>query len=181
MRRASGQLRRRDESAQPEGRATRSRKTGMRDWLLPRGMQFKREDSGEGLEIGVGGKDGPVASDGDGTDQDVRNGDGHSAGAALVADFGGGFVIRSGGGLVGKGTEDGAELLVLACGLDTGQHLLADQADDSGAALLDQVGEFGDSGALGEIAVVRFPAERQGPERGIHKNVHARFLVRSFL
>jgi hypothetical protein len=50
-----------------------AKKAGMRGWLFPWGVQFEREDSGVGLEIGVGGEDGPFASDGDGADQHIGN------------------------------------------------------------------------------------------------------------
>src|SRR5260370_10966899 len=88
--------------------------------LLPRGVQFEGKDFGVGLEIRVGGKDGPVASEGDGADQGVGNGYGDSAGAAVVAGFGGGFIVGGGDGFIGKGTQDGAKLFVLAGGLDAG-------------------------------------------------------------
>ena len=83
-------------------------------------MQFEGEDSGVGPEIGVGGKDGPVAGDCDGANQDVGNGYGDSAGAAVVAGFGGGFIVRGGDGLIGEGTQHGAQLFVLAGRLDAG-------------------------------------------------------------
>src|SRR5229473_6159226 len=88
--------------------------------LLPGFVQFEREDSGVGLEVGVGGEDGPVASDGDSANQDVGDGYDDSAGAAVVAGFGGGFVIGRGSGLIREGAEDCAELFVLAGGLDAG-------------------------------------------------------------
>jgi hypothetical protein len=144
-------------------------------------VQFEGEDSGVGLEVGVGGEDGAAASNGDGANQDVGDGYGDAASAAVVAGFGGGFVVGRGNRLIGEGAEDGAELFVLAGGLNAGQQLLADQTDDSGTALLNQAGQFGDGGALGGIEVVRFAAERQGPDGSIDENVHARFLLRSFL
>ena len=39
--------------------------------LFPWGVQFEGEDFSVGLEIGVGGEDGPVASEGDDADQDA--------------------------------------------------------------------------------------------------------------
>lgn len=95
-------------------------KDGIDNRLLPRPVQFEREDSGVSLEIGVGGKDGPVAGDGDGTDEDVGNGDCHSLDPALVAGFGGGFIVRGGDRLIGEGTQHGAQLFVLAGRLDAG-------------------------------------------------------------
>src|SRR5713226_7355827 len=41
--------------------------------LLPRRVQFQRQDSGVSTEIGVGGENGPVAREGDGANQDVGN------------------------------------------------------------------------------------------------------------
>src|SRR2546422_918526 len=165
-----------------EGTMYRARtKGGKGNGLFPRSVQFEGEDFGVGLEVGVGGEDGPVAGEGDGADQDVGNGDGDSAGAAVVAGFGGGFIVGGGDGFIGEGTEDGPELFVLARGLDAGEQLLADQADDSGAALPNQVGEFGNGRRLGGIQVLRLPAQREGPNRSIDKNTHERFLVRSFL
>src|SRR5260370_31266647 len=61
--------------------------TKTRKRLLPRRVQFEGEDFGVSLEIGVGGKNGPVASDGDGANQDVGDGYGHSPGPAHVARF----------------------------------------------------------------------------------------------
>jgi len=78
------------------------------------------EDSGVGLEVGVGGEDGPVASNGDGANQDVGDGYGDSASAAVVARFGGGFVIARANRLIGEGAEDGAEFFVLAGRLNPG-------------------------------------------------------------
>src|SRR5712692_861026 len=88
--------------------------------LLPRRVQFEGEDSGVGLEVGVGGEDRPVASDGDGANQDVGDGYGDSTGAAVVAGFGGGLVVGRGDGLIREGAEDGAQLFVLAGCLDAG-------------------------------------------------------------
>jgi hypothetical protein len=88
--------------------------------LLPGFVQFEGEDSGIGLEVGVGGEDGPVASDGDSANQDVGDGYDDSAGAAVVAGFGGGFIIGRASGLVREGAEDCAELFVLAGRLDAG-------------------------------------------------------------
>src|SRR5260370_40756506 len=82
--------------------------------LLPGFVQFEGEDSGVGLEVGVGGEDGPVASNGDSANQDVGDGYDDSAGAAVVAGFGGGFLIGRGSGLIREGGEDCAELFVLA-------------------------------------------------------------------
>jgi hypothetical protein len=53
--------------------------------LPSRRVQFEGEDSGVGLEIGVGGKDGPIAGEGDGANQDVGDGYADSSGAAFVA------------------------------------------------------------------------------------------------
>ena len=88
--------------------------------LLPRRVQFEREDSGVGLEVRVGSEDGPVASDGDGANQDVGDRYGDSAGAAVVAGFGRGFVVGRAHGLIREGAEDAAQLFVLAGRLDAG-------------------------------------------------------------
>src|SRR5260370_10763068 len=86
--------------------------------LLPGFVQFEGEDSGVGLEVGVGGEDGPVASDGDSANQDVGDGYDDSAGAAIVAGFGGGFVIGRGRGLLREGAEDSSAPFLLAGGHD---------------------------------------------------------------
>src|SRR5713101_2447468 len=56
----------------PERGARSARRVDNR--LLSRCVQLEGEDSGVGLEIGVGGEDGPVASDGDGANEDVGDG-----------------------------------------------------------------------------------------------------------
>lgn len=83
-------------------------------------MQFEWEDSGVGPEVRVGGEHGPVASDSDGANQHVGDGNGDSAGAAVVAGFGGGFVVGRSDRLMGEGAEDHVQLFVLAGRLDAG-------------------------------------------------------------
>ena len=60
--------------------------------LLPGFVQFEGADSGVGLEVGVGGEDGPFASDGHSANQDVGDGYDDSAGAAVVHAR---FLVRS--------------------------------------------------------------------------------------
>jgi len=52
--------------------------------LLAGGVEVDEEDAGVILEVGVGGEDGAMQSEGDGADEDVHEGDDHSFSAAGV-------------------------------------------------------------------------------------------------
>jgi hypothetical protein len=131
---------------------------GMLDvkWSLGAGVvEAKAKDGGVAGEVGVGGEDGPVAGAGYGTDEDIGDGDGQAGGAAFVGREGGGFIVGSVEGFVGKGTQRLAQFGKLRGRLDAGEQLLADQADEAGAAFANELGKFGDERLLSGAEIVR--------------------------
>src|SRR6266704_2670876 len=86
--------------------------------LLPRQVQFDREDSCIGLEIWVGRKDGPITSQSDRTNQDVGNGYRYSFGSTVVAGLCRRFIVRCSDRLVGESTQDTPKLFELPGRLD---------------------------------------------------------------
>lgn len=149
--------------------------------LGPKSVELERKEAGVAGKVGIRGENGPAARAGDRANQHVGRRNGYAPAAALIAEFSGIFKIRTGDGFIRKTGENFAQFLKLLRGLDAREQLLADDANDSSAAFVDQFGQFDDHRLFGAAQTPGGPAQGQRPHGGVHEDVQERLRERSRL
>ena len=111
--------------------------------LFAQSIEGNGEDGGVTLEIGIGGKDSPVARLRDRANQHVHDRHGEAFAAAQIAKGRSGFVVGGRKRLIGKRTQGFPELIKLGLGFNAGKKFLTYDAEHFRAAFVDEFRQFG--------------------------------------
>ena len=126
-------------------------------------------------EIQIRCEDRQITTNGNGTDQKVRVGPLYSFGSAGIEELRGQNIVFGHQRQVGEGGKTGFQSRKRLWIPHTGEQFLPDRPNDLNRMGRDQILEL----FRFRMAGMRFAAQRQGPDTGIHENPHAR--ARCFL